>query len=407
MAFEKLEKAVQNLGKESWKEVLNGHVQLLRDSMNLAIEGFLSNDWISLGTGYVCGPAFGHWDIMHSTMNLIFDDIDEAVRQLENDLENQYESGFLPGVFYKKADGNFRAREDQPHPPVWALVADAIYEFNKDKELLKKCVVCAEKQLGWFERERKVKTGGYYYAEILEETLKPVWECGVDQGVRFDKRTKEPSACIDATSYAYLLADFVARRSAELGEKNEKAQKLAEEIKTFTNEKLYDKETRWYYDECRMADKKIPESLEGFWPLVVGIADGEKAEGVVSHLMNPNEFFTEHPFAMVSPQSPKFEKRMWRGPAWNSMTAWGLWGLVRYGYKRQALEVIEKALDATAKVYKETGKIWEFYDSLGGSPYNVQRKPQNNGHINNPSRDYVGHATMIFMAHVWEDLKKQ
>lgn len=93
---------------------------------------------------------------------------------------------------------------------------------------------------------------------------------------------------------------------------------------------------------------------------------------------------------------------MWRGPSWNSMTMWALEGLMKYGLTEAAAKIAEAALDATAKIYHDTGLIWEFYHPLGGAPETVSRKPENHQHKNQPSSSYLGHAPLIEMARIWE-----
>ena len=58
---------------------------------------------------------------------------------------------------------------------------------------------------------------------------------------------------------------------------------------------------------------------------------------------------------------PKFELRMWRGPAWNCMTYWAARGCLRYDRADAARKLLEAALDATATQFERTGTIWEFY----------------------------------------------
>jgi len=139
------------------------------------------------------------------------------------------------------------------------------------------------------------------------------------------------------------------------------------------------------------------------WPVFVGAASPEQARRVVEeNLASPERFLTEHPISSVAISDPHFELRCWRGPAWNSMTLWAARACARYGYADAARLMLEKALDASAKQFKRTGTIWEFYHPLGGDPEAVARKPHTS--YNTPCRDYLGHNPLMAMARMWEAL---
>jgi len=73
---------------------------------------------------------------------------------------------------------------------------------------------------------------------------------------------------------------------------------------------------------------------------------------------------------------------------------------MNYDRKDAALKLLERALDATAKVFDETGTIWEFYHPLSGNPELLQRKPHTD--YNTPFKDYLGHNPVIAMARLYE-----
>jgi len=138
-------------------------------------------------------------------------------------------------------------------------------------------------------------------------------------------------------------------------------------------------------------------AYEGMWPLVVGAAAPEQAKSVIEeNLLNPARFFCEHPITTVGVEDPRFELRMWRGPAWNSMTYWAARGCVHYGAFEAARTLLEKALDDSAEQFERTGTIWEFYHPRGGKPEDIRRKPSTP--FNSPSRDYLGHNPLLAMA---------
>lgn len=93
---------------------------------------------------------------------------------------------------------------------------------------------------------------------------------------------------------------------------------------------------------------------------------------------------------------------MWRGPAWNSMTYWVSRACINYGREDAAKILLEKALDQSAKQFKKTGTVWEFYHPLGGEQTELKRKPQTEK--NDPCKDYLGHNPLIAMARMYDKI---
>ena len=114
--------------------------------------------------------------------------------------------------------------------------------------------------------------------------------------------------------------------------------------------------------------------------------------------MRPGRFLTVHPFPYVAADEPLFELRMWRGPAWNSITLCALLGLERYGYRAAAAAVAERLLDDTLLQFRRTGALWEFYDPASGPQSKVFRKQ---GPFQAPCREYLGHNPLFAIARLW------
>jgi putative isomerase len=242
---------------------------------------------------------------------------------------------------------------------------------------------------------------GFFYNDIL---LKK-WESGVDEGVRFDGAQKGALACVDATSHVYQLYKIAAQWSKILGFNPSYYNKREKELKRFIQDSLYVKSDGMFYDSWAVKDPKLRNlPFESMWPVVTGAATRQQAGRYINeYMLNPAVFFTEHPIATVGRKDPKFEKRMWRGPAWNSMTYWAAVGCLNYGRRDAAKLLLEKALDDSAKQFDRTGTIWEFYDSLGGNPEDVKRKPSTKYNV--PCRDYLGHNPLIAMARLYDSIR--
>lgn len=398
-------------GKRAWAAMLRFVAELHGRSAHPAKVPF-DYAWEEIGPGYIYGPAFGHWDIVHQMLDVVFWDRAHVRRQLLNDLKNQQPDGFLPGSIWmrdqpmewhrdQKDDGKSYRWNQASHPSVWPAAVDALLAAGEPAGTwLPAAVTAALRQLEWFETSRRAEPAGYFYTDVRDRS----WESGVDEGIRFDQAPQGEHACIDATCHAYMLADGLSRWDGVPADGRAAAQSKSETLRRFVRDELYSDETGLFHDHWSARNPaRRPLALEGIWPVVVGIATPAQADTVIEgNLMNPRRFLTAHPPATVAVEDPGFELRMWRGASWNSMTLWAVLGCIRYGHCEAARRLAEAALDGTARQFERTGTVWEFYHPHGGNPETVERKPVSRYHA--PCRDYLGHNPVLALARLHERL---
>ncbi len=392
-------------GKTAWAGMLRYVADLHGRSTHPATAPF-DHAWEEIGPGYMYGPAFGHWDIVHQMLDVVFWDRAHVRRQLLNDLKNQQPDGFLPGSIWmrdkpmewhqdQRPDGRTYRWNKASHPPVWPAAVDALQAAGEPAGTwLPVAVTAARRQLAWFDASRQAQPAGYFYTDVRDRS----WESGVDEGIRFDQAPRGEHACIDAICHAYMLADGLSRWGGVDAGDRAQAQAKAEAMRRFVQETLFSEETGLFHDQWSVRDPaRRPLALEGIWPVVVGIATPAQAAAVIErNLMDPRRFLTAHPPASVAVADPGFELRMWRGASWNSMTLWAVIGCIRYGYHQAARSLAEAALDDTANQFDRTGTVWEFYHPHAGNPEAVERKPASQYH--SPCRDYLGHNPVLALA---------
>ncbi len=407
-SWKALNNEASQLGKKAWQPMLQYVANLHQKSTHPATYPF-EYEWEEIGPGYVYGPAFGHWDVVHQIIDVMPAYPTHALHQLYNNVKNQESSGLLPGSIWMvggadvpnmkvkrdKVDWN---KKDAGHPPVWVFAVQGYIDQTENKEVLDAFYSALVRQNTWFENARKAEGEGFFYNDIL---LKK-GESGIGQGIRFDMDEMGPWACVDATSHVYLLYKTANRWPKELGLDNAFFEKREIEPENFIQDSLFSNKDGMFYDIWAIKDSSLKQTaLENMWPMVVGAAtEGQANRFIDEYLLNPKVFFTEHPPASVGVNDPKFELRMWRGPVWNSMGYWAARGCLNYSRKDAAAKILEKALDNTAKVFNKTGTIWEFYHPLGGSPKELGRKPHTNYNV--PCKDYLGHNPIIAMARMYK-----
>ncbi len=380
--------------KESWRPMLRYLAELHGRSVLPAVAHF-PYPYETIGPGYQDGRIFGHIDLTHVRLDTVRASPEHVRNQLRNEFAGQQADGLIPGIIWFEANDKATWKNFKGFPPIWVVSAEAYVDLTGDTAFLRESLGVLARQIGWFEAKRAIPSGGFYYLDQVEDT----WESGMDEGIRYDVRPATRQAAVDACSHLYLLYDSAARWSRRLGEPAAKWQDKADTLRTFIQEKLWDEKTGFFYDAWLIGDPASRHlAFEGLWPVIVGAATPEQARRVIdAHLLNPAEFYTPHPIATVARCDPKFELRMWRGPAWNCMTYWAARGLVRYGRTAAAHRLVEQAMDATAAQFEKTGSIWEFYHPLGGDQGELRRKPARNY----PNREYLGHNPLFALADLW------
>jgi glycogen debranching enzyme len=384
------------IGKPAWRPMLR-YVADLHERSTHPPRAPLPHPWEEIGPGYCYGSAFGHWDIVHAILDVLASEPQHAADQILNNLAAQEPDGLVPGVIWMR-EPTPRWSKEVGHPPLWPVAVQDHADQTGTDALIARCFEPLVRQIGWFEARRRAADGGFFYTDILTRS----WESGIDEGIRFHEVQPGPFACVDATAHVYLLYDTAAAWAERIGAPSAELRKKASRLREFIQAELFAAETGFFHDIWAMRNPPQRRlAFEGMWPVVVGAATPEQAARVIDeNLLNPDRFFAPHPICTVALDEPLFERRMWRGPAWNSMTYWAARGCLRYGRRDAASRLLEHALDASAAQFERTGTIWEFYDALGGPPGLLQRKPHTP--FNAPCRDYLGHNPLIAMARMYD-----
>ena len=380
--------------KPTWRPMLLNLAELHGRSV-LPARGHFPHPYETIGPGYQDGRIFGHIDLTHERLDTVRADPRHVRNQIRNELAGQQEDGLIPGIVWFDDAGKPTWKNFKGFPPIWVVSAEAYVELSGDESFLRECLDALRRQIEWFEARRMLPNGGFYYLDQVEDT----WESGMDEGIRYRTRPSERAAAVDACSHLFMLYDHAARWSARVREPAAEWERKAARLRDFIRTELWDAKNGFFYDSWWVRSPDRALAFEGIWPVVVGAATAEQARRVIGeHLLNRQEFFTPHPIATVAVSDPRFELRMWRGPAWNCMTYWAARGCFRYGEANAAHRLIEQALDATATQFERTGAIWEFYHPLLGEQTALVRKPAAR---KDPCRDYLGHNPLFAMVDLW------
>ena len=170
---------------------------------------------------------------------------------------------------------------------------------------------------------------------------------------------------IDISCEMVLFTNCLAEIASLTGNKKDAAAHKAAsaELTGKINSLMWNQEDGFYYDLTLEGDQVGVKTVAAYWSLVSGVADTEKAEALVANLKNPATFGTKNLVPTLAGDEENFSELgdYWCGSVWAPTTTMVIEGLNKYGYHELATEVALNHIELVAKVYEETGTIWENY----------------------------------------------
>jgi len=284
--------------------------------------------------------------------------------------EGQSEDGFIPHM----ASVGYLSKITQP--PIIAWGSLLVFEKSGNKDFLKTVFEHNKRFLDWCSKNRRQSDRQLYTWLTTNNVVCRCDECGMDNSPRFDKLTYLEA--IDFSCFMAKEASSMAKIAEILGLSEEKAffSDLFDEIKSDLNERLWSEEDGFYFD-YDILDKKLHKvwSVASFLPLFAEICDEHRAKRLLSHLLDPETFYSPFPIPSISKKDETYGTDMWRGPVWLNYNYMLIEGLIGYGFTDYAQEVKEKTFAVLDKWYKNTGTLFEFYDPEDlTSPTRLNRK---------------------------------
>jgi alpha,alpha-trehalase len=148
----------------------------------------------------------------------------------------------------------------------------------------------------------------------------------------------------------------------------------AEKRKELINKMMWDPSEQFFMDFNFVSNSRCGEiTLAGVYPLYFGMASKQQAAQVMERLVA--DFLK--PGGLVC--TLRVTGQQWDAPnGWAPLQWMAVQGLLRYGYREQASEIMERWLALNERVYREEGKMMEKYNvvdttlSSGGGEYPTQ-----------------------------------
>lgn len=345
-----------------------------------------------------------------------------GVETLKNFYEVLYNGKTLPVVIPPEGEPDWTGTiPGQPtnikvhladNPPLfaWAEYENAL--MSGDKEYIKDLLYnkkFLQKHYEWFESLKKYEKieNVRLATNLISEELGYKWEggcSGMDNTPRGRKgehaiefRPNNPDMLwIDAICQQTLSAEYISAMFELLGDKGQAEywHKKYEDKKEIINRFYWDSEDEFYYDiDCKTHDFYKVKTIASYWPLMADIAGKERAQKLVDHAKNPNEFGGKVPLVSLSRDDADYceNGKYWRGSIWLPNVYSTLKGMVNYGFYDEAYDMAVKIVDHMYRTYLdvEPHTIWECYAPEYAKPGGVQ---SGSGNFSRP--DFCGWSAL-------------
>lgn len=136
-----------------------------------------------------------------------------------------------------------------------------------------------------------------------------------------------------------------------------------ERIQDYINSKMWDEASGFYYDRAPDGGLSNDKSIGVFWGLLSDVVPPERAERLIAHLEDERSFNRPHPVPTLAYDSTDYSPYggYWLGGVWSPTNYMVLAGLTRCGHHTLAHHIALKHVNQVARVYAESGTVYENY----------------------------------------------
>lgn len=173
-------------------------------------------------------------------------------------------------------------------------------------------------------------------------------------------------AALDINSWLYAQEDQLVYFAGELGLAEEQANWQRVRDQRAQRMRQYMRgEDGLFYDYYLPTGERSPlVSAATYYPLYVGLANAEEAAAAVAALPRVEEAFG---IACVEKCDVPGNYQWGHPNGWPPTQRIVVDGLLRYGYREDALRIARKYVDLVRRCYEQTGHLWEKYNVVEGN----------------------------------------
>lgn len=284
--------------------------------------------------------------------------------------ERQYENGYINYRTGPYLDEIIEHNGELTSSAPWyAWQNYEVYKISGDKKFLEEMYASSKKFYNFYVPNRDkdgdglCEWGGHAVLESVRDALVAVWD-EVAWPANFE--------AVDLNSMLVNEANALASMAEELGLPEEAAQWRADARKRaqLINDTFWDAQDGFYYHvdkknngfTFKEKDDLKRQEIIGFLPMWAGIASNEQAEKLVRHLTDPKKFWRRYGVPSLSAADPYYNpKGYWNGPVWVVWNYLIMDGLIQYGYRKEAKELVMRVAENMIEQLKKDHNLWEFY----------------------------------------------
>ncbi len=279
-----------------------------------------------------------------------------VVSLLDNFYSKQEPSGAIRGE-YSEIDGSPILTDENPSgilPPLFSWAEFNIYHKLGMKKRVKEVMPVLERYFSWIEKNFRKENGLYSVpptATMMGNSPRENVVYPIDFNSQMAINALYMSALGDILndkeiSYRYKRAFF--------------------SVKTRINSMMWNRDDRFYYDLDENGEQVKIKTIASFWTLLAEIPNEDRAEGMIAHLENHEEFAVDNPFPTLAADEELYDRmgNGYRGSVFSPFNYMVLKGLEKYGKYELAREFAIRHLYAVLDgLHPEQGKgtLWEAY----------------------------------------------
>ena len=355
--------------------------------------GGLKHDGLFPSYHYKWFQGFWSWDSWKHAVALVKIDAELAKNQVRAMYDYQNKDGMIADCIFRDSlieKNNWR--DTKPPLSSWAIWE--IYKETQDNKFLNEMYPKLVNYHNWWYSFRDYdKDGLCEYGSTDSSLIAAKWESGMDNAIRFDN-----SKIVDGSNYSINtesvdLNSYLAKEKEYLS-KMAKVLKLSEytkwehEFNTLSDRirnNFYDEKSGYFYDIDAETGEFLNNALgpEGWTPIWCEIATKEQAATVIEYMMDSTRFNTKVPLPTIDVSHPKFDPQdgYWRGPVWLDQLWFGVDGLHKYDYTKEADLLKNKVINNCEGLNKIEVSIRENYHPITGEGLNAEHFSWSAAHL--------------------------
>ena len=379
-----------NLSADQQKLAVKAIITLMTNWRSAA--GDLLHDGVFPSSSYGGFYGFWSWDSWKQAVGLSLFNPELAKSNILCMFDYMDSLGMVADCIYlDKRENNWRDTK----PPLSAWAVERVYQKSNDVEFVAKMYpYLVEYHRWWYAHRDHDRNGLCEYGSTDGSRIAAGWESGMDNAVRFDSAAIVKNGpisysfnqeSVDLNAYLYAEKKHLATIADILGKKEESERwhKEAADLLTLIRDAFYDSGSGYFYDRYIKDRRRIEVAgPEGWIPLYAGVASPEQAESVLRKMMDPTCFNTAIPLPTIVVNNRAFNPQngYWRGPVWLDQFYFGIEGLKRYGYYKEAEMFKAKLLENAVGLYNDS-PLFENYHPLTGQGLNARNFSWSAAHI--------------------------